>query len=122
MAKAKPTSARTRPTSARTLQPHRDHIRIVPLYPGAAKLQQAAAPKLTYRNGPLLGAVEVFTVFWGDGWKGAPQNAMIPRINAFFDFVLTSALIDQLAEYSTSGTKIGHGRRTGTVAITGKLT
>jgi hypothetical protein len=128
MAKSKQTSARTlpksgraRPKSARTLQPHRDHIRIVPLHQGAARVQPAGAPKLTYRNGPLLGAVEVFTVFWGDGWKSAPQNAMMPKINAFFDFILTSALIDQLAEYSTSGTKIGHGRRTGTVSIAGKL-
>jgi hypothetical protein len=100
--------------------PHVDLIRIVPLHQGAATAP-AAAPKLTYRNGPLLGAVEVFTVFWGDGWKAAPQNAVIPKINAFFDFILTSTLIDQLAEYNTSQTKIGHGRRTGTVTIAGKL-
>jgi hypothetical protein len=65
--------------------------------------------------------VEVFTVFWGDAWKNAPQSAMIPKTNAFFDFILTSALIDQLAEYSVSGTQIGHGKRTGTATIAGKL-
>ena len=103
-------------------KPHCDHVRIVPLHHGAVAAERAAAaPKLTYRNGPLLSAVEVFTVFWGDGWKSAPQNAMIPQINAFFDFILTSPLMDQLAEYNTSGTKIGHGRRTGTVTIAGKL-
>jgi len=113
--------ARSKPKRARTLQPHRDHIRIVPLHQDAAGIQQAAAPKLTYRSGPLLSAVEVFTVFWGDGWKSAPQNGMVPKMNAFFDFILTSALLDQLSEYSTGAMKIGHGRRTGTVSIAGKL-
>jgi hypothetical protein len=46
---------------------------------------------------------------------------VIPKINAFFDFILTSTLIDQLAEYNTSQTKIRHGRRTGTATIAGKL-
>jgi len=46
---------------------------------------------------------------------------MISKINAFFDFILTSPLIDQLAEYNTAATKIGHGRRTGTITIAGKL-
>src|SRR5262245_11747418 len=108
---------RRRPTPAPV-----DLIRIVPLHHGALAAPPAAAqPKLTYRNGPLLGAVEVFTVFWGDAWKSAPQNAMIPKINAFFDFILTSPLIDQLVEYNTSQTKIGHGRRTGTVTIAGRV-
>jgi hypothetical protein len=100
---------------------HPDLIRIVPLHHGAIAAQPAATPKLTYRNGPLIAAVEVFTIFWGDGWKSAAQKVLIPRVNAFFDFILTSALIDQLAEYSTKTTKIGHGRRTGTVTIAGKL-
>jgi len=110
-----------KPKKPRPAPPHVDLIRIVPLHQGAAAAPAPAAPKLTYRDGPLLGAVEVFTVFWGNGWKSAPQNAMIPKINAFFDFILTSTLVDQLSEYSTSQTKIGHGRRTGTVTIAGKL-
>lgn len=102
--------------------PQIDHVRIVPLHRGAIGIEPAAAmPQLTYRNGPILGAVEAFTVFWGDGWKAAPQSAMIPKINAFFDFILTSPLIDQLAEYSTSAITIGPGRRTGSVSIGGKL-
>jgi hypothetical protein len=79
---------------------------------------QAAAPQLTYRNGPLLMAAQVFTIFWGSAWKQAPQSDFIQRINQFFDFILTSALLDQLAEYSVPGKQIGHGTRIGTTTLT----
>ncbi len=85
-------------------------IRIVPLHSGAVAPAPAPAPQLTYRGGPLLTAVEVFTIFWG-------SNDSAADLNAFFDFVLTSELIDQLAEYNTNGMAIGHGRRIGTTTI-----
>jgi hypothetical protein len=101
-----------------------DPIRIVPLH-GQGKVLRALgeaapapAPRLTYRKGPLIAAVEVFTIFWGAAWKTSPQNTLIGRLNAFFDFVLTSPLIDQLSEYNAGGYKIAHGRRTGTATIT----
>jgi hypothetical protein len=114
--------AKTRTRSKSRPTPHPDAIRIVPLHgvPGQERLA-AAAPKLTYRKGPLMSAVQVFTIFWGDGWKAKPQSDLIAPLNAFFDFVLTSELIDQLAEYNTPGTKIGHGRRTGTITVPAKL-
>jgi hypothetical protein len=94
-------------------------IRIVPLHPGKAK---AAAPqipaKLTYRNGPLLASVQVFTIFWGAAWNDAPQNALLPKINEFFDFILGSQLLDQLAEYSVSNQAISHGVLVGTITLT----
>jgi len=102
-----------------------DSIRIVPLRgdakalpPLAEGLVAAPAARMTYRKGPLISAAQVFTIFWGAAWKTAPQSALIPRINAFFDFVLTSDVIDQLAEYNTGPYKIVHGRRTGTATIT----
>ncbi|HUE27599.1 MAG TPA: hypothetical protein VMP89_12560 [Solirubrobacteraceae bacterium] len=101
-----------------------DPIRIVPVSPIddiAAPAHGAPAPpppQLTYRGGPLLSAVEVFTVFWGPAWATTPQTALAQSLNEFFDFVLTSALLDQLAEYSVPGAAIGHGRRTGSVTIT----
>ncbi len=101
-----------------------DPIRIVPLFlpdetvqptiDGAAVAVPAA--KMTYRGGPLLTAVEVVTVFWGGAWQ-SKQAPLVAQINAFFDFILTSALLDQMKEYSVSGKSIGHGRRTGTVTI-----
>ena len=97
----------------------RDTIRIVPLVPRDVPTPSAVAapPHLTYRNGPLLGAVEVFTVFWGTAWASAAQKPIAAKLNAFFDAILSSALIDQLAEYSVAGTPIRHGRRIGSASI-----
>jgi len=93
----------------------RHPIRIVPLHPGAAL---AAAPQvpanLTYRNGPLLASVQVFTIFWGAAWQQTPQSDLLTRTNQFFDFILSSELLDQLDEYSVPGKKIGRGLLTGT--------
>ena len=108
------------------IRAHRhDPIRIVPLYHAAdagtpttdaVPTHFAAAPLLTYRNGPLITNVEVFTLFWGAAWQGA-QSALAAEINQFFDFVVTSPLISQLAEYNVPGKHIGPGRRTGTISI-----
>ncbi len=96
-----------------------DAIRIVPLH-GHTPYQMVAPapPTLTYRKGPLLNAVEVFTIFWGKGWTSKPLSEMIAKLHKFFDVVLTSQLIDQLSEYDTNAIKIRHGRRTGSVTIT----
>ncbi|HXM95698.1 MAG TPA: hypothetical protein VOA64_15840 [Candidatus Dormibacteraeota bacterium] len=107
----------TRPKSVRQLVAGRsDAIRIVPLHHPQAL--QASSPQLTYRNGPLMAAAEVFTVFWSTEWNVAPLNAMMQEINQFFDYILTSALIDQLVEYNVASYKISHGKRTGTAVIT----
>jgi hypothetical protein len=117
----------------KTIYPaHGDAIRVVPLHlpdemrqptPEAVAAGPAAAPHLTYRNGPLLTNVEVFTIFWGPAWQQAPQAAMLTEINQFFGFILTSPLIAQLGEYSVPGKTIGNGKFTGTITIsTPKLT
>jgi hypothetical protein len=101
-----------------------DEIRIVPVHPveqiatTTPEAPPAPAPQLTFRGGPLLTAVEVFTVFWGSAWQQAPQSGLLQTVNQFFDFILTSPLIDQLAEFNVPGQAIGHGRHTGTVTIT----
>ena len=92
-------------------------IRIVPLHRPEAPAVAAAAPHLTYRGGPLLAAVQVFTVFWGSAWELAPDSTLAGQMNQFFDYILTSALMDQLNEYSVSGQTIGHGSRIGTTII-----
>jgi hypothetical protein len=94
-------------------------IRIVPLHrPEAPASRLAAVPHLTYRKGPLLTAVQVFTVFWGSAWEQAPNSDLLAQINQFFDYILTSQLIDQLGEYSVPGQAIGHGSRIGTTVLT----
>lgn len=92
----------------------RHPIRIVPMHPGAA----AAAPQLTYRGGPLLKAVQVFTIFWGAWWQDSANGGTMTKMNQFFDYILTSQLIDQLGEYSVGGQSIGHGLHIGTKVIT----
>jgi hypothetical protein len=95
-------------------------IRVVPMHRPEApsRAAAAAAPHLTYRNGPLLTAVQVFTVFWGSAWQQVPNSGLLQQINQFFDYILTSQLIDQLAEYSVPGQPIGHGARIGTIILT----
>jgi hypothetical protein len=91
-------------------------IRIVPLRTEA--LAPVAAPRLTYRGGPVLASVQVFLIFWGDAWPADPLAAQMQQLNDFFEYVLTSSLMDQLAEYDVQGFTIGHGTRTGAIAVT----
>jgi len=106
---------------SRKAPPHSpiDAIRIVPLHkPEAQALAPAVAPKLVYRNGPLITSVEIFTIFWGTSWQQEPSASILAQMNQFFDFVLKSTLMDQLAEYSVAGQSIGHGKRTGSITLT----
>ena len=119
-------SSKKKGTSTRSKKIARlnDAIRIVPLhlpsevYKPSADITPAPAAQLTYRGGPLLGSVKVFTIFWGQVWQTNPNAELASQINQFFRFVVTSALMDQLAEYSTAGENIGHGTFIGTVTIT----
>ena len=107
---------------AKVISPAHDPIRVVPLHLPDELRKLTAAPQpaanLTYRGGPLLTAVEVFTVFWGAAWSQSPQAEVMASVNQFFDFILTSALIDQLAEYNVPGQAISHGSRSGTAVLT----
>jgi hypothetical protein len=100
-----------------------DPIRIVPLHlptelfrpsPGIAA---PPAAQLTYRNGPLLVSVKVFTIFWGRAWQTSPNSDLASQLNQFFKFLVSSALMDQLAEYSVPGQAIGHGSFIGSTTI-----
>jgi hypothetical protein len=107
----------------RRVVPHyEDPIRIVPLHAPAELFQPlahaapAAPPQLIYRGGPLLTAVKVYTIFWGAAWQ-QDQSALAGRINDFFTFIVTSPLIDQLAEYNTDQFAIGPGQLLGTMTL-----
>jgi hypothetical protein len=109
------TRAARKKSAVPTAQPKRP-IRIVPLYPHVRDAA-APAPNLTYRNGPLLTNVEVFSLFWGKAWQSTANATISQQLLAFFDFILTSPLIDQLAEYSVAGKSIGHGKRIGSLSL-----
>ena len=91
-------------------------IRIVPLWSEA--LAPIAAPRLTYRGGPLLASPQVFLFFWGDVWQSEPLATQMKQLTDFFDYVLTSPLMDQLAEYDLPNYTIGHGVRSGDIVVT----
>jgi hypothetical protein len=110
-----------KPRRKKTHRASKHPIRVVPLhrpelFTGAAAAP-AAPPQLTYRNGPLLTAVQVYTVFWGSAWQQSPASDLLAQINQFFDFILTSQLFDQLAEYSVPGQSIGQGSHIGSTVI-----
>jgi hypothetical protein len=88
-----------------------DAIRIVPLRLEGEPPTPAAAPELTYRGGPLLTSVEAVVLYWGPRWREEPLATLARRLDRFLDYVLASALMDQLAEYGVDGSAIGHGRR-----------
>jgi hypothetical protein len=109
----------TKPRAKKSKNAPQHPIRVVPLYrPKIVAAAPAVAPQLTYRNGPLLTAVQVFTVFWGAAWEKTPDSDLLTQMNQFFDYILTSQLMDQLGEYSVPGQAIGRGSRIGTTVLT----
>lgn len=101
-------------------------IRVVPPYQPEPttevverrRLDEIAAAKLTYRGGPLLTGVVVYTIFWGKTWNStAAGQQLMKQINDFYEVILTSALMDQMSEYSVAGQEIGHGSWGGTKII-----
>jgi hypothetical protein len=101
----------------------RDAIRIVPiaapkeLFPHVASVPAAPPPSLTYRGGPLLAAVQVFTLYVGNAWSSPQQKALAAKLDAFFTFILTSQLIDQLGEYDVPNVTIEHGKFLGSTTL-----
>src|SRR5437879_11553989 len=99
-------------------------IRVVPmrgaggLVVPAPPVRAASAAQLTYRGGAVLTAVEVVTAFWGAAWNEATAQATAQALNGFFQFVVASPYLDQLAEYGTPRLKIGRGRYAGTARLT----
>jgi hypothetical protein len=118
------TDEKVTPRASRKVTRMNDPIRIVPLnlpselYRPSAGITAPPAAQLTYRGGPLLDSIKVFPIFWGQLWQTSPNSSLANEINQFFSFVVRSALIDQLAEYSVPGQSIGHGSFIGTATLT----
>src|SRR5438270_255658 len=94
---------------------------IVPLItPSQVAEFEATTPvaHLTDHGGPLLSAVEVQAIFWGEAWQQPAQSALIPRVGDFFTFILQSSLMDLMAEFGRPETPIGHGQFVGSVTTT----
>ncbi len=121
-------------TSALKLPAH-EHMRVVPLHQPKVRVKLGAktedselfngrphaipeTAELVYGGGPLLTNVEVFVIYWGTQFSTGALKAYPAKIDAFFDTILTSSLMDQMKEYSVKGKEIGHGRRVGSIVIT----
>ena len=89
---------------------------------------QAAAGKVLYYGGPVLGNVKVYTIFWSAAVDTSIQKMIVP----FYQALATSSYLDQLSEYQThvpavdgragSGQSIGRGSYAGTITIAPKNT
>jgi hypothetical protein len=86
----------------------RRRANIVPPYSPVSHAP-VAPPLLTYRGGPLLTDVEVFSLYWGEAWTSTPLQRLAARLQDFLTFALASPLVGQLAEYSVPGHHIGTG-------------
>jgi hypothetical protein len=78
-----------------------------------------AAPTaiLVNHGGPVLGSVEVVPIYWGAAWTTGTNAQLASQLDGFFDFILTSSLIDMLSQYSTATTTIQHGKRLQSVRV-----
>src|SRR4029077_7844393 len=77
-----------------------------------------ASAHLTYNNGPLLTAVQVFTIFWGQQWSQPSGSTMMQNLNKFFQAIVVSPLMTHLQENSVPSQSIGPGSFLGTKLIT----
>lgn len=75
---------------------------------------RASVPALSYHGGPLLANVEVTTIYWGSAWATDPLRT---ELDEFFNFAVTSSLIDQLSEYTVANFIIGHGKHVQSVLL-----
>ncbi|WP_338875200.1 hypothetical protein WBJ53_06210 [Spirosoma sp. SC4-14] len=104
------------------MQPVKKPYKTVPLKHKAAIAAESMAPpahRLSYKpGGHVLGAVEVAPVYWGNFWTTNTGLQLVDQLDQFFDFILTSSLMDMLREYSIPTIPIGHGRRIQSVTFT----
>jgi hypothetical protein len=85
---------------------------------GVSPMPGAPTPVLTNHGGTVLTSVQVVTIYWGTEWSTGTNAALPAQVDGFFDFILSSSVIDLLGEYSLPGKNIGHGSRIGSVKIT----
>ena len=82
-------------------------VRPAHIHIDAAAAAQAA--NFTYRGGPLLTNVQIFTIFWGAPWQLPDYQKLAQNLNTFFQTIVKSPLIDQLREYNSGQYSIGRG-------------
>lgn len=90
--------------------------------PTEAFRHPAHTPKLLFNGGPLIDAVNIVSVYWGDQWNtDATLSGYRTGMDQFFDFIVTSPLIDQLKEFDAGSYVIDHGQHSKSVVITSSV-
>lgn len=85
---------------------------------GVSPVPGAPTPLLSNHGGAVIQAIEVVPIYWGAGWASGSNGQLSTQIDGFFDYIVTSSLMDMLAEYSLPGTPIQHGTRLSSLRIT----
>jgi len=80
---------------------------------GGPVVQRDRPPKLKHHGGQVLGAVEVFPIYWGRFWRLAAGETLSSELNRFFDVILASEMMEKLSRFYTHEMQITHGRRVG---------
>jgi len=84
---------------------------------GVSPVPGSPPPNLTNHGGTVLTNVQVVPIYWGSEWTTGTTAALPAQVNGFFDFILTSSVIQMLGEYSIPGKNIGFGSRIGSFVI-----
>jgi len=104
------TQTTPQPTTPQIQAPVTGPKRIVPpaefVAHGVSPMPGAPVPVLTNHGGTVLQSVQVVPIYWGAAWATGPNATLPAQIDAFFDFIVTSSLIDLLGEYSLPGKPI----------------
>lgn len=96
-----------------------DARRIVQARPQPQSFRHTARPpKLLFNGGPLIEEVNIVSVYWGAQWNNDPNlRGYKIGMDQFFDYIVTSPLIDQLKEYDAGGYVIDHGQHSQSIVI-----
>src|ERR1019366_2927071 len=86
---------------------------------GVTPTPGAPPPDLTNHGGPVVQSVQVVPIYWGAAWASGTNATLATQIDGFFDFIVTSSLMDLLGEYSLASTLIKHGSRLASVHVPG---
>ncbi len=78
----------------------------------------AAPPFVSNHGGSVIQSVQVVPIYWGAAWATGANATLASSVDSFFDFIVTSTLMDLLAEYGVAGQHIRHGSRLPSVHVT----
>jgi hypothetical protein len=74
---------------------------------------------LVYNGGPLLGNVQLHTLYWGDWWNTTAGKAQRGTMDIFLQHLVKSKFVANLVQFGRPGMAIGLGTHLGSMVLTG---